>query len=48
MFLKLGLLAATLGRFVDEGLVDVRNDTTTGNRGLDKSIQLFVSTNGKL
>ena len=34
--------------FVDEGLVDVRNDTTARNGGLDESIKLFVSANGEL
>ena len=37
-----------LGLFVDERLVDVGNDTTTGDGGLDESIQLFVTTNGEL
>ena len=46
---KLGLFASSLsGRFVDEGLVDVGNDTSSGNGGLDKGIQFFVTTNGEL
>jgi len=32
------LSSGSLGRLVDERLVNVRNDTTTGNGGLDKSI----------
>lgn len=28
--------------------MDVRDDTTTGNGGLDQSIQFFVSSNGQL
>ena len=32
----------------NKGRLDVRNDTSSSNRSLDKSIQLFVSTNGKL
>jgi len=35
-------------RFVDQTLVNVRNDTTTCNGSLDESIQLFVTTNGEL
>jgi hypothetical protein len=29
-------------------LVDVGQDTTTGNSGSDKLVELFVTTNGKL
>ena len=39
------LLLASLD---NQGLVNVRNDTTTSNRGLDESIQLLVTTNGQL
>lgn len=28
--------------------MDVRNDTTTGNGGLDQGIELLVTSNGKL
>ena len=44
--LVLGFLS--LGGLVDERLVDVRNDTTSGNGSLDESIQLFVTPNGQL
>jgi hypothetical protein len=33
---------------VDERLVDVRDDTTTSDRGLDEGVQLLVTTNGEL
>lgn len=33
---------------VDERLVDVRDDTTTGDRGLDQRVQLLVTTDGEL
>ena len=39
---------ATLASLVDERLVDVRNDTTASDGGLDQVIQLFVTTDGKL
>ena len=46
---KLVLLAASFStRLVDEGLVNVGNDTTTGNGGLDQGIEFFVTTNGEL
>ena len=45
---KFGLLGALSLRFIDKGLVDVRNDTSTGNCCLDKRIQFFVTTNSKL
>lgn len=32
----------------DKGLVNVRNDTTAGNRCLDQQVELFVSTDGQL
>ena len=37
-----------LGWFHDESLVDVRNDTTASDCGLDQSVELFVSPDGKL
>ena len=37
-----------LGGLHDEGLVDVRDDTTAGDRGLDEGIELFVAADGKL
>ena len=48
---ELGLTAATLLallRFVDEGFVNVRDDTTPGNRSLDECVKFFVTTNGQL
>ena len=44
--LVLGLLS--FGRLVDERLVDVRDDTTSGNGSLDQGIQFFVTPNGQL
>ena len=32
----------------DKGLVDVRNDTTAGDGGLDQGVQLLVSPDGEL
>ena len=32
----------------DEVLVDVRDDTTTGNGGLDERVELLVSADGEL
>jgi len=37
-----------LGWFIDERLVDVWDNTSTGNCGLDKCVKFLVSTNGKL
>ena len=34
--------------FVDERLVNVRDDTTTSNGSLDEGIQLLISSNGQL
>lgn len=34
--------------FVDEGLVNVRNDTTTSDSSFDESIELFVTANSEL
>jgi len=39
---------ATLASLVDEGLVDVGNDTTTGDGGLDQVVQLLITTNCEL
>ena len=43
--------SAYSGLFValnDQGLVDVGNDTTTGNRSLDQSVELLVTADGEL
>lgn len=32
----------------DEGLVDVRNDTTSGNGCLDQAVEFFISSDGEL
>jgi len=37
-----------LALLVDEGLVDVGDDTTTGDGGLDQGVQLLVTANGEL
>lgn len=37
-----------LAGLVDEGLVDVRQHTTTGDGSLDEGIQLLVTTDGQL
>lgn len=34
--------------FANQRFVDVRNDTTAGDRCLDQTVQLFVSADGKL
>ena len=39
---------ATLASLVDEGLVDVGDDTTTGDGGLDQVVQLLITADGKL
>lgn len=36
-----------LVRLDDEGLVDVGNDTTAGNSGLDESVELLVTSDGE-
>ena len=36
-----------LVRLHDEGLVDVRDNTTSSNSGLDESVKLFVSSDGE-
>ena len=43
-------LVAALGRalLADERLVDVRDDTTTGDGGLDERVELLVATDGEL
>lgn len=47
-FLEFGLLSSSFCLLVDKRLVNVRNNTTTGNGGLDESIELFVTSNGQL
>jgi hypothetical protein len=37
-----------LARLDNQRLVNVRNDTTTGNRCLDQSVELFVTSDSKL
>lgn len=41
-------LLLSLGRLVDEGLVDMRDNTTTGDGGLDEGVKFLVTTNGEL
>ena len=41
-------LFSFLRGLVHERFVDVRDDTATGDGGLDKGIQLFVTSNRKL
>ena len=36
------------GRLVDQGLVDVRDHTSTSNGALDEGVELLVSTDGQL
>ena len=36
-----------LVRLHDEGLVDVRDNTTSSNSSLDKSVELFVTSDGE-
>ena len=36
-----------LVRLHDEGLVDVRDHTTSGNGGLDESVELLVTSDGE-
>ena len=36
-----------LGLLQDEGLVDVRDHTTTGNRSFDQSVKLLVTSNSE-
>jgi hypothetical protein len=35
-------------RFVDEGLVDVRDDTSASDGGLDEGVEFFVPADGEL
>ena len=45
----LHLLASLgLGRLVDEGLVDVGDDSSSGDGGLDECVELLVSADGEL
>ena len=37
-----------LALLVDKGLVDVGDDTTTSNGGLDQSVQFLITANGEL
>lgn len=48
MLQVLNLLGAHLCRFADQGLVDMRQDTTTRNGCLDKRIQFLVTTDSQL
>ena len=41
-------LVALLGGLVDEGLVDVGDDTTARDGGLDEGVELLVTTDGEL
>merc|ERR1719471_517762 len=38
----------SLSLLADEGLVDVGDDSTSGNGGLDQGVQLLVSSDGEL
>ena len=44
----LGLLLSSFALLANKGFVDVRNDTTASNGGLDEGVQFFVTTDGKL
>ena len=46
--LEATLLLANLCRLVDERLVNVGNNTTTSNGGLDEGIKLFITADSKL
>ena len=46
--LEATLLLGGLSGLVDEGLVDVGDDTTTGDGGLDEGVELLVTTDGEL
>ena len=39
---------AALGRLVDEGLVDVGDNSSAGDGGLDEGVELLISANGEL
>jgi len=41
-------LAGLLAGLLDQGLVDVWNNTTTSNRGLDERVQLLITADGEL
>ena len=41
-------LLSFFGGFIHEWLVNVRNDATPRNSGLDESIQFFITSDGKL
>ena len=41
-------LSLGLGSLLDERLVDVRDDTTTGDGSLDEHIELLITTDGEL
>lgn len=41
-------LLAFFRRLVHQRLVNVRDNTTTGNGSLDEHVELFITTNGKL
>ena len=45
---RCGGTLATLASLVDERLVDVGDNTTTGDGGLDQVVQFFVTANGEL
>lgn len=42
------LLVLLVAALVDQRLVDVRNDTTTGDRRLDQRVELLVAADGEL
>lgn len=43
-----GMHALLLSSLVDQTLVDVWNDTSSGNGSLNKGIQLLISSDGEL
>ena len=45
---RLSSLHLAAAGLVDERLVDVGNDSTTGNGSLDEGVEFFVTTNGEL
>lgn len=45
---RLGRLLFGAALFTDQRLVDVRDDTTAGDRRLDQAVQLLVSADGEL
>ncbi|CAN6309399.1 unnamed protein product [Urochloa humidicola] len=40
--------SSLLGGLVDQGLVDVRDDTSASNGALDEGVELLISTDGQL